>query len=185
MKSLDYQKATMLLEKGIAGKHRTFEQTGVIVINLVLENQMDNDDFCGYIAPDECAVEVTMRDDVWGFGHIRKDNTIVDCGPIKFKIKRWEETKIKYTEYSNANYLLEKGIAKKHRTFEETGIIVINLEPCQDPDNDEFCGYVGPGDCAVEITRSNNVWGYGHIEINDNIVKCGPNKFRIKKWEEN
>lgn len=92
---------------------------------------------------------------------------------------------MKYTEYSKANYLLENGVAKKHHTFEETGIIVINLEPCQDPDNDKFCGYVGPGDCWVEITRSNNVWGYGYIRINDNIVKCGANKFRIKRWEEN
>ena len=91
MMSVDYEKATMLLEKGIAKKHRTFEETGIIVINLVPENQMDNDDFCGYIAPDECAVEITMRNSVWGFGHISKDNTIVDCGQIKFRIKRWEE----------------------------------------------------------------------------------------------
>lgn len=91
MKSVDYEKAMMLLEKDIAAKHRTFEQTGIIVINLVPENQIDNDNFCGYIAPDECAVEVTMRNSVWGYGHIRKDNTIVDCGLIKFKIKRWEE----------------------------------------------------------------------------------------------
>ena len=91
MMSVDYEKATMLLEKGVAKKHRTFEQSGIIVINLVPENQMDNDDFCGYIAPDECAVEVTMRNTVWGFGHISKDNTIGDCGQIKFKIKRWEE----------------------------------------------------------------------------------------------
>ena len=91
----------------------------------------------------------------------------------------------KYTEYAKANYLLEKGVAKKHRTFEETGLIVINLEPCQDPNNDEFCGYVGPGDCRVEIIRSNNnVRSYGYIKINDNIVKCGKDKFRIKKWEE-
>ena len=91
MRSVDYEKGTMLLEKSVAKKHRTFEQTGIIVINLVPENQMDNDDFCGYIAPDECAVEVTMRNTVWGFGHIRKDNTIVDCGQIKFRIKKWEE----------------------------------------------------------------------------------------------
>lgn len=91
MMSVDYENAIMLLEKGVAKKHRTFERTEIIVINLVPENQIDNDDFCGYIAPDECAVEVTMRNSVWGFGHIRKDNTIVDCGPIKFKIKRWEE----------------------------------------------------------------------------------------------
>ena len=64
---------------------------------------------------------------------------------------------MKYTEFSKANRLLEKGVAKKHRTFDETGIIVINLEPCQGPDNDEFCGYVGPGDCWVEITRSKQV----------------------------
>ena len=93
MKSVDYENGTMLLEKGVAKKHRTFEQTGIIVINLVPENQIDNDDFCGYIAPDERAVEVTMRNSVWGFGHIRNDNTILDCGPIKFKIKRWEEIK--------------------------------------------------------------------------------------------
>ena len=91
MKSVDYEKAMMLLEKGIAGKHRTFEQTGIIVINLEPCQDPDNDDFCGYIAPDECAVEVTMRNSVWGFGHIRNDNTILDCGQIKFKIKRWEE----------------------------------------------------------------------------------------------
>lgn len=91
MKSVDYEKAVMLLEKDIAAKHHSFEQTGIIVINLVPENQINNDNFCGYIAPDECAVEVTMRNSVWGHGHIRKDNTIVDCGLIKFKIKRWEE----------------------------------------------------------------------------------------------
>lgn len=91
MMTLDYEKAMMLLEKGVAKKHRTFEQSGIIVINLVPENQIDNNDFCGYIAPDECAVEVTMRNSVWGFGHIRKDNTIVDCGQIKFRIKKWEE----------------------------------------------------------------------------------------------
>ena len=91
MMTLDYEKAMMLLEKGVAKKHRTFEQSGIIVINLVPENHMNNDDFCGYIAPDECAVEVTMRNTVWGFGHINNDNTIVDCGAIKFRIKKWEE----------------------------------------------------------------------------------------------
>ena len=93
MKSANYEKATMLLEKGITKKHRTFDETGIIIINLEPCQDPDNDDFCGYIAPDECAVEVTMRNTVWGFGHISNDNTIVDCSPIpiKFRIKKWEE----------------------------------------------------------------------------------------------
>ena len=90
---------------------------------------------------------------------------------------------MKRTEYAKANRLLENGIAKKHYSFEQTGIIVINLEPCQDPDNDEFCGYVEPSDCAVKITRFNAVWGFGHIRDN-NIVECGKDKFKIKRWEE-
>lgn len=91
---------------------------------------------------------------------------------------------MKRTEYLKANRLLENGIAKKHHSFDETGIIVINLEPCQDPDNDEFCGYVGPVDCAVEIIMFNVVWGYGYIRIDNNIVECGKDKFKIKRWEE-
>lgn len=87
------------------------------------------------------------------------------------------------TEYSKANYLLEKGIAKKHYSFDETGIIIINLELYNDPDNDEFCGYVGPGG-VIEVTRNNTVWGFGHIRIDDNIVECGTTKFKIKRWED-
>lgn len=91
MKSVDYEKATMLLEKGIAKKHYSFKQTGIIVINLVPENQTDNDDFCGYIAPDDCAVEITKNNRVWGYGYIMINDNIVKCGPVSFSIKKWEE----------------------------------------------------------------------------------------------
>ena len=196
MKSVDYEKAMMLLEKGIARKYRTFEQNGVIVINLAPENQMDNDDFYGFIVPNKCAVKVTMKNNLWGFGHISKDNTIVDCGQIKFRIKRWEEMETKLEDYEKAMMLLEKGIAKKDHSFEQTGIILINLAPVAQMDNDDFCPYlqdpdnddywasIRPCDHVVEIFRLGNFVGLGNIRINDNIVECCEYKFRIKKWEE-
>lgn len=85
--SVDYEKALMLLEKGIAEKHHTFNDTGIITLNL--EPYPGNNDFVAYVDPVEQSVEVVMNNKVWGHGHIAEDNTVVNCGMRKFKIKNW------------------------------------------------------------------------------------------------
>ena len=64
--------------------------------------------------------------------------------------------------YNRAYALLEKGVAEKHYSFTQTGIITLNL-------GGKYCGYIGPQDKAVEVTYENQVYAYGNIS--DDLLK--------------
>lgn len=60
------------------------------------------------------------------------------------------------TTYEKALSLLDEGIADKHQTYPDTGIIVINL-------GKNFCGYVFPDQKYVEVAEDNTLFCYGTI----------------------
>ena len=75
----------------------------------------------------------------------------------KMTIERANEIeKIMTENYNRACALLEKGVAEKHYSFTQTGIIILDL-------GGKYCGYIGPQDKAVEVTCENQVCAYGNI----------------------
>ena len=87
------------------------------------------------------------------------------------------------TNYDKATLLLNKGIAKKHYTFESghTGCIVIDL-------GGSFVGFISLYDIFVDVTQCGEHVSYGAIDLEDMMVLDISNRHRynlpIKKWED-
>lgn len=62
----NYNRAYALLEKGVAEKHYSFAHTGIIILDL-------GGKYCGYIGPQDKAVEVTHENQVCAYGNISDD----------------------------------------------------------------------------------------------------------------
>lgn len=86
------------------------------------------------------------------------------------------------TNYEKALELLNRGIAKKHYTFDsrKTGCIVINL-------GGSFVGFISPYDKFVDVAQGGEHVSYGVIDLEHMIVLDISNRHRynlpIKKWE--
>ena len=87
------------------------------------------------------------------------------------------------TNYEKALELLNRGIAKKHYTFDskKTGCIVIDL-------GESFVGFISPYDKFVDVAQSGEHVSYGVIDLEDMMVLDTSNRHRynlhIKKWED-
>lgn len=76
------------------------------------------------------------------------------------------------TNYELALELLDRGMADKHHTFNDTGYIVINL-------GGAYGGYISPNDKNVEITKQNEHIGYGVIDMDKMVVHDTANRFEL------
>lgn len=76
------------------------------------------------------------------------------------------------TNYELALELLDRGMADKHHTFNDTGYIVINLGRA-------YGGYISPNDKNVEITKHNEHIGYGVIDMDKMVVHDTANRFEL------
>lgn len=76
------------------------------------------------------------------------------------------------TNYELALELLDRGMADKHHTFNDTGYIVINL-------GGAYGGYISPNDKNVEITKHNEHIGYGVIVMDKMVVHDTANRFEL------
>lgn len=87
------------------------------------------------------------------------------------------------TNYEKAKVLLNKGIAKKHYTFDsgKTGCIVIDL-------GGSFVGFISPHDKFVDVAQGGVHVSYGNIDLENMMVLDTSNRHRynlpIKKWED-
>ena len=87
------------------------------------------------------------------------------------------------TNYEKALELLNRGIAKKHYTFDnkKTGCIVIDL-------GGSFVGFISPYDKLVDVAQGGEHVSYGAIDLEDMMVLDISNRHRynlhIKKWED-
>lgn len=86
------------------------------------------------------------------------------------------------TNYEKALELLNRGIARKHYTFDsgKTGCIVIDLG--------SFVGFISPYDKFVDVAQGGEHVSYGVIDLEDMTVLDISNRPRynlpIKKWED-
>ena len=86
------------------------------------------------------------------------------------------------TNYEKAQELLNKGIAKKHYTFDsgKTGCILIDL--CG-----SFVGFISKYDKFVDVAQGGVHVSYGNIDLDNMIVFDMSNRDKynrkIKKWE--
>lgn len=76
------------------------------------------------------------------------------------------------TNYELALELLDRGMADKHHTFNDTGYIVINL-------GGAYGGYISPNDKNVEITKHNEHIGCGVIDMDKMVVHDTANRFEL------
>ena len=67
------------------------------------------------------------------------------------------------TNYEKAVELMNKGFARKHSTFKDTGYIFIDL-------GRRWGGYISPKDKYVEITIDNLPVAYGNIDLDKLMV---------------
>lgn len=69
------------------------------------------------------------------------------------------------TNYEKAQDLLNKGIARKHCTFDnvETGLIIIDL-------GDTFVGFISQHDKFVDVARCGVHVSYGNIDLENMMV---------------
>ena len=87
------------------------------------------------------------------------------------------------TNYEKALELLNRGIAKKHYTFDnkKTGCIVIDLGV-------SFVGFISPHDKFVDVAQDGEHVSYGIIDLENIMVLDASNRHRynfpIKKWED-
>ena len=87
------------------------------------------------------------------------------------------------TNYEKALELLNRGIAKKHYTFDngKTGCIVIDL-------GGSFVGFISPYDKFVDVAHGGEHVSYGVIDLEDMMVLDTSNRHRynlpINKWED-
>ena len=84
--------------------------------------------------------------------------------------------------YEKALELLNRGIARKHYTFDngETCCIVIDL-------GGSFVGFISPYDKFVDVAQGGEHVSYGDIDLEDMMVLDTSNRHRynlpINKWE--
>lgn len=76
------------------------------------------------------------------------------------------------TNYELALELLDKGMADKHHTFNDTGYLIIDL-------GGPYGGYISPNDKNVEITKYNEHIGYGDIDMDKMVVHDTANRFEL------
>ena len=76
------------------------------------------------------------------------------------------------TNYEKALELLDKGMADKHHTFNDTGYLIIDL-------GEAYAGYISPNDKNVEITKHNEHIGYGVIDMDKMVVHDTANRFEL------
>lgn len=87
------------------------------------------------------------------------------------------------TNYEKSVELLNRGIARKHYTFDsgKTGCIVIVL-------GGSFVGFISPYDKLVNVAQDGEHVSYGVIDLEDMMVLDISNRdrynFHIKKWED-
>lgn len=85
------------------------------------------------------------------------------------------------SNYEKALELLNRGVAKKHYTFSQTGCIVIDL-------GDVYAGYISPIDKYVEVGSLGSHDFFGNIDLDRMSVLDVSNRHRynfpIKKWED-
>ncbi len=81
------------------------------------------------------------------------------------------------TNYEMALELLDKGMADKHHTFNDTGYLIIDL-------GEAYAGYISPNDKNVEVVKNNSHIGYGTIDLDKMVVHDTANRFElsIKKY---
>ena len=98
-------------------------------------------------------------------------------------IKISNRSKKVMTNYEKALELLNRGIAKKHYTFDngKTGCIVIDL-------GGSFVGFITRYDEFVDVAQDGEHVSYGDIDLEDMMVLDTSNRHRynlhIKKWED-
>lgn len=98
-------------------------------------------------------------------------------------IKISNRSKKVMTNYEKALELLNRGIAKKHYTFDngKTGCIVIDL-------GGSFVGFITRYDEFVVVAQGGEHVSYGDIDLEDMMVLDISNRHRynlhIKKWED-
>lgn len=76
------------------------------------------------------------------------------------------------TNYEKALELLNRGMADKHHTFNDTGYLIIDL-------GGAYAGYISPNDKNVEITKFNEHIGYGVIDMEKMVVHDTANRFEL------
>ena len=76
------------------------------------------------------------------------------------------------TNYEMALELLNRGMADKHHTFNDTGYLIIDL-------GGPYGGYISPNDKNVEITKDNEHIGYGVIDMDKMAVHDTANRFEL------
>lgn len=76
------------------------------------------------------------------------------------------------TNYEMALELLDRGMADKHDTFNDTGYLIIDL-------GGPYGGYISPNDKNVEITKFNENIGYGVIDMDKMVVHDTANRFEL------
>ena len=87
------------------------------------------------------------------------------------------------TNYEKSVELLNRGIARKHCTFDtgKTGCIVIDL-------GGSFVGFISPYDKFVDVAQGGEHVSYGVIDLGDMMVLDISNRdiynLAIKKWED-
>lgn len=85
------------------------------------------------------------------------------------------------TNYGKALDLLDRGIARKHYTFGDTGYISLDL-------GGSYVGYISPRDEHVDVAQNNTHVGYGNIDLERMMVTDTSNRSYydrpIKKWED-
>lgn len=78
--------------------------------------------------------------------------------------------------YEMALKLLEKGIAEKHNTFGDTGIIIIDL-------GGVYCGYADPNKKYIEITgSSNSVVDRGNLSDDLKQIVGAGRSYNVQSW---
>lgn len=81
------------------------------------------------------------------------------------------------TNYEMALELLNRGMADKHHTFNDTGYLIIDL-------GGPYGGYISPNDKNVEITKYNEHIGYGVIDMDKMVVHDTANRFETPSNKE-
>ena len=67
------------------------------------------------------------------------------------------------TNYEKALQLVDRGLARKHLTFKNTGYVFIDL-------GGRWGGYISPKDKYVDVTIDNVHVGYGTIDLDKMMV---------------
>ena len=85
------------------------------------------------------------------------------------------------TNYEKAVKLLNKGIASKHWSYDQTGYIILDL-------GGQYLGYISPFSMYVEVANGGIHSSYGNIDLDNMMVFDRSNRdkynLQIKKWED-